>query len=242
MDKKKVVLITGGATALAKQIALALSVNYKIIIHYNNSRDEALALLKEIGDNNCKIIQADFNKTDPVVFFERTLSLFNSIDIIINASSVFEKLRIEELNKEILERYNNIHSTFPLLFSIELYKYCLKSNKQGVVINISDAQLDIPGKGRIPYYLSKNALSYQSKLLASELAPTIRVNEIAPGFTLAKEWEKEYFKRLDNLLPFKITRVEEIVKAIEYFIDSEQVTGQYLKVDSGLSTLSTKLV
>lgn len=241
IDKKKI-LITGGATFLAREISLALSKDYQLIIHYNKSEEDAKSLLKEIGEDNCKLIQADFNRVDPKLFFKKALSLYGSIDILINASSVFTKIDTKNLNKDILEQYYNLHSIFPLLLTIELYNHLKKCNKRGAVINISDAQINMPTKNRVPYYLSKESLSYQSKLLSGELAPTLRINEVAPGFTLAKSWETSYFDKVDKLLPFNITKVNQIIKAIKYFIESEQVSGQCLKVDSGLSTIPIKLI
>ena len=242
MERRKVVLITGSATALAREIAFALAKDYRIIIHYNSNQKKALEIQSELGLDNCKIIQADFTKVDVNDFFSSALNLFNQIDIIINAASIFNKIKTEDITREILEKYNDIHSVFPLLLSIEFYKYLKLNNKLGCVVNISDAQLDRPTDSRIPYYLAKNALSFQTKLLSNSLAPIVRVNEIAPGFTLAKEYEEKYFKKIEDVLPFGITKSKEIIDAINYFINSEQVSGQTLKVDSGLSVLPTKLI
>ncbi len=242
MNEKKVVLITGGANALAKQIALALSKENKIIIHYNNSEKAALSALNLIGEINCKIIQCDFNKEDADKFFKKAVKLFGSIDVIINASSIFEKIDTEQLNKIIIEKYYNIHSIFPLLLTTEFYKWLKENNRVGSVINITDATIDKNVKNRVPYYLSKESLSFQTRLLAREFAPELRINEVAPGFTIAKKGEKEYFKKIDDVLPFKITKVDEINNVIKYFIASNQVSGQCVKVDSGLSILETKLV
>ncbi len=242
MDKEKVVLITGGATALAREVAIALSANYKIIIHYNKSEEEAKKVAETIGEERCKIIQADFNKVSAKSFFKEALSQFSTIDVVINAASIFEKTATEDVSRESVEKFFNIHSTFPLLLTVELFNHLNNKKKTGVVINITDAQLEKNTKNRVPYYLSKQSLSYQSKILASEFAPVLRVNEVAPGFTLAKEWEEEYFKKVNDVLPFKVTKVEQVIKAIEFFIKSDQVSGQRLVVDSGLTLLNEKLV
>jgi len=242
MNKKRVILITGAATALASEIARGLVLNNKVIIHYNKNKEKALDLKKEFLNYDIEIIESDFSQDSAFNFFNSTLSIFDDIDVIINAASIFEKIETEKINKEILDKYYNIHSTFPLLLSIEFYKYLKKNNKRGSVINITDSQIDDFSEGRIPYYLSKNSLSFQTKLLASSLAPIIRINEIAPGFTLAKDYEKKYFEKVNKVLPFNITKVTEIVKTINYLIESEQISGQCIKVDSGLSTLPTKII
>ncbi|MGD1823196.1 MAG: SDR family NAD(P)-dependent oxidoreductase [Pleomorphochaeta sp.] len=239
MKKKRIILITGAATSLAKEVAKELAKDNLVIIHYNNSEKDACNLKNE---KNIKLIKADFSSVEPSAFFNSALSLYDDIDVIINAASIFKKVKIEDLNKENLNMYYNIHSVFPLLLTVEFYKYLNLKNTRGCVINITDSQINDFIEGRIPYYLSKNSLSYQTKLLASSLAPTLRVNEIAPGFTLAKEYEEKYFEKVDKVLPFNITNVLEIVNAINYFLNSEQVTGQCLKVDSGLSTLPKRIL
>ena len=49
MEKRKVVLITGSAKGIGKAIALELAKNsYDIVINYHHSKNEALALNKDI--------------------------------------------------------------------------------------------------------------------------------------------------------------------------------------------------
>lgn len=238
MDTKKVILITGAATSLASEIAKELSKDNLIIAHYNNSEDKAL-LLKE--KYNMKLLKADFSTADVSTFFNSALEIYNRVDVIINAASLFEKIDINNLNKEVLDKYNNIHSSFPLLLTVEYYKHLKSSNRKGLVINITDAMKEYYNEYRISYYLSKNALSFQTKLLANSLAPIVRINEVAPGFVLPKEHEKEYFNRINNDIPYGITKVNEIIKTINFLINSEQISGICVNVDSGLSTRPKKI-
>lgn len=238
MNDRKVILITGSATSLASEIVKDLSKDNLLIVHYNKSVSNA----KKLKENySVKLIQADFNTANVYDFLNEAYNIYNRIDVIINAASIFEKVSIDNLNREIIEKYNNIHSTFPLLLTIEYYKLLKIEKRKGVVINITDAMKDYYNKDRIPYYLSKNALSFQTKVLASSLSPILRVNEIAPGFVLPKIKEEDYFKKIEKNIPYGITKVNEIIKAIKYIIDSEQITGICLNVDSGLSILPKKI-
>lgn len=239
MNEKRVILITGSSTSLAGEIAKELSKDNLIIVHYNDNEEKAI-LLKE--KYNVEIIKSDFTSDNVGSFFEAILKKYNQLDVIINAASIFKKVEIENINKEILNKYNDIHSTFPLLLTIEFYKYLKRVEKKGSVINITDAMKDYYNKDRIPYYLSKNALSYQTKLLASSLSPILRINEVAPGFTIPKKDEIEFFKKVDRKLPFGITKVKEIVDAINFLINSNQISGITISVDSGISTLAKKML
>ncbi len=238
MNDKRVILITGAATSLAGEVAKNLSKDNLVIVHYNKSETYANYLKDKY---NVKLIQADFDIVNVSDFFNEAYKIYNRIDVIINAASIFQKVSIENINRNLIEKYNNIHSTFPLLLTIEYYKHLKNENKKGSVINISDSMKDYYNVDRIPYYLSKNALSYQTKVLASSLAPIIRVNEIAPGFVLPKTFEEDYFKKIEKNIPYGITKVKEIIKAIKYIIDSEQINGICLNVDSGLSIMPKKI-
>ena len=67
---KYATLITGGSKRIGKSISKKLaSENKNIVIHYNKSRKDALALCKELNKNKNIIsmaIQADLNKPNQV--------------------------------------------------------------------------------------------------------------------------------------------------------------------------------
>ena len=87
------------------------------------------------------------------------------------------------------------------------------------------------------YTISKSALYTLTKSLALFLAPKIRVNGISPGPTLkSKNQTIAQFKRQISLTPMKKQiNLDEINKAIDYFISNQSVTGEILTIDSGQS-------
>jgi NAD(P)-dependent dehydrogenase (short-subunit alcohol dehydrogenase family) len=92
---------------------------------------------------------------------------------------------------------------------------------------------------------SKGAIEGLTKALSAELAPTIRVNCIAPSLTdtpLATNLLNSDEKKLAgaNRHPLKkIGTVQDIANAAIYLLneDSTWVTGQILHVDGGMSTI-----
>jgi NAD(P)-dependent dehydrogenase (short-subunit alcohol dehydrogenase family) len=232
--EKSVVLITGGATRLARNIAISLAKNnYLVIVHYNKSEEEALSLKEEMGDT-CKLIQYDFFSHETKEFFNRAIELFGRIDFIINAASIFMKHEIQEIDEELLEKYNLIHSITPLLLSTSLYEHLQSRNKTGAVINITDASLKLPSKKRVPYFLSKESLSFQTRLLAAEFTPVLRVNEIAPGLIMASENDESYFEKMKKKNKMGIGTDYDIIGSILYLLQANYVTGETLSIDGGL--------
>lgn len=231
---KKVILITGGATRLARELAKYLvSANYLVVVHYNQSENEAKLLKEELG-SDCEIIKYNFLDNKTRVFFQNALLKFGRLDIIINAASIFSKQSLEEIDERMLEDFNTIHSNVPLLLTIYLYEHLISRKERGSVINFTDAGLNRPSLNRIPYFLSKSSLSFQTKLLANELTPYVRVNEIAPGLIMSNKSDKDYFKNMERKVKLGLGSYEDIIFGINYLLNAKYVTGEKIKIDGGL--------
>lgn len=232
--EKNVVLITGGATRLARKIALELvKNNYYIIVHYNKSEADAILLKKEIGEK-CKIIQYDFLSCNTIDFFCESVNLFGQIDYLINSASFFRKHEINEIDENLLQQYNIIHSITPFMLSTSLYNHLNQRGKTGAIVNITDAFLKSPSKNRIPYFLSKESLSFQTKLLASQLSPVVRVNELAPGLIMSSDTDNSFFCKMEKKNKMGIGNACDIVNGILYLFNAKYVTGETLNIDGGL--------
>lgn len=74
-----------------------------------------------------------------------------------------------------------------------------------------------------------------TRALARTLAPTIRVNAVAPGAVLLPEsWSTEDAERLARTTPLRrIGAPSDVTQAVLYLLDAEYVTGETLVVDGG---------
>jgi NAD(P)-dependent dehydrogenase (short-subunit alcohol dehydrogenase family) len=103
------------------------------------------------------------------------------------------------------------------------------------VVNLLDQRIAAPTTGYFSYTVSKLALAAATELLATALAPRVRVNGIAPGLTLKSGAQTEAdFERLIHRTPLgKGSSLEAIAQALVYFLEADAVTGQILFVDGG---------
>ena len=93
--------------------------------------------------------------------------------------------------------------------------------------------------------VSKGAIEGLTRSLAAELAPTIRVNCIAPSLTdtpLAGRLLNSNQKKEANAERHPLKRIgtsEDIANAVAYLLSDESswVTGQILKIDGGMSSI-----
>ncbi|MBO4363431.1 MAG: SDR family oxidoreductase, partial [Clostridia bacterium] len=88
-----------------------------------------------------------------------------------------------------------------------------------------------------PYEKSKAALLRDTLRLASELAPHVRVNAVAPGPVFApRELGSAGMKRIPASLPLKRpVSPQDVARAVVLLAASPSITGAVLPVDCGQS-------
>ena len=95
--------------------------------------------------------------------------------------------------------------------------------------------------------MSKGAIEGLTKALAAELAPTLRVNAIAPGLTdtpLASKLLNTSEKKEANAQKHPMKRIgepEDLANMAAFLLSekSSWITGQIIHIDGGMSTLNT---
>jgi pteridine reductase len=105
----------------------------------------------------------------------------------------------------------------------------------GHVVNLTDAHTDLTCASHLPYDISKAALSDATRRLAVLLAPSVRVNAIAPALVLPPPGGDEAFlQQLAGRSPLlRPTSLTDIVAAFRFLLDTPSVTGQTIMIDSG---------
>lgn len=232
---QKVVLVTGAARRIGATIATYLhSQNYTVIIHCNNSVNFAMELanqLNKLRADSAKVIQCSLESQNSVEnLVNLSLDWAGSLDVLVNNASVFIK------DHDNFDEMLTINVKVPYWLSKAIFPY-LKQN-QGSIVNITDSNVHRPIKDYAIYCQTKAALSMQTKALAQEFAPFVRVNAVAPGAILWPEGDnflnqaaKQYI--ISKSLLKRHGHPLNIAKAIFALIDNDFITGQELRVDGG---------
>jgi len=238
MEARKII-ITGAATRIGAAIAKKLSgPNIEIVIHYNKSKSKAEKLKKDLEKNGSKIylLRADLNKENEI---QRILKFSKSklryFDCLINNASLFENDKLENFTAKSWDNHLKTNLKAPALLSQGFAKNIRTKNNN--IINIIDQKVFKLTPYFFSYTLSKTGLYTLTKTSAMSLAPSIRVNGIAPGPTIKnKRQSDKHFKKQYIATPLKRqTDVQEICNAVDFFIKNRSITGQVLAVDSGQS-------
>ena len=236
MEARKII-ITGAATRIGAAIAKKLSgPNIEIVIHYNKSKSKAEKLKKDLEKKGSKIylLRADLNKENEV---QRILKFSKSklryFDCLINNASIFENDKLENFTAKSWGNHLKTNLKAPALLSQGFAKNIRSKNNN--IINIIDQRVFKLTPYFFSYTLSKTGLYTLTKTSAMSLAPSIRVNGIAPGPTIKNQRQTDkHFKKQYLATPLKKqVDVNEICNAVYFFIKNSSITGQVLAIDSG---------
>ena len=239
----KTVLITGSSRGIGAAIARRLAENYKIVINYNNSKDQALALLDEIRKINpmSLAIKADVSKEDEVSYlFETIEKNLGPVDILINNAGKSYVGLIQDMDFEDWQELVNINLNSVFLTSKRAIN-SMVSKKDGVIINTSSIWGKEGAALEACYSATKGAINSFTKSLSKELAPSnIRVNAIAPGVVLTDMMKEDFSVRELDLIREDIgmgrfADPKELADLIAFLISDEAsyITGSIIDINGG---------
>lgn len=232
-----VILVTGAAKRIGQAIAIALGINHKLIIHYNNSYDEALETSEKIRSNGGQADIVQQNLLDDhasIDLFTKAKGIFGQIDVIINSASLFLPDTLQNLSDELWQQHQKIHVTVPMQLTHFLMQH-ISGDNTGNVINIIDQRINRPTPKFFSYTASKLFLASLTKQCAIACAPIIRVNGIAPGATLPNMRQSQNdFDKQSKLTPLSIpVELSDITNAVQFILNTPSMTGEIITLDSG---------
>ncbi|MDC1092428.1 SDR family oxidoreductase [Hyphomicrobiales bacterium] len=233
-----VAIVTGGSKRIGKSIVKKLSfLGWKVIIHYNSNKNDALSLQKEIQKNGgaASIIKANLNSSKATEeLISKSEKKFGKLTLLVNNASIFENDSVHSLTIDTWDIHNNVNTKAPLLLSQSFAKL-LPKKEPGVIINIIDQRVFSPRPDFISYSASKNSLFWLTKVLAQALSPKIRVCAIGPGPTLkgARQTDNDFKNQSQSVPLGNGSSPEDISQAIEFILNASSFTGQMITLDGG---------
>ena len=136
----KVILITGGAQRIGKEISKVFAADdWNVIIHYNSSEDAANELAKELNhkrDGSALVVQANLDLDNDVErLIKEAREAFGRIDAVINNASSFYATPLAEISNDNWDNLIGSNLKGPLFISRGLSD--LLKESQGSIINIT---------------------------------------------------------------------------------------------------------
>lgn len=235
--QKKIALVTGGSRGIGAAIVTALARdNYKVIVHYNKSKNKAEALAKKV---NGIAIKSDFSKDIEInALFKKIKKDFGKLDVLVNNAGIAELDSLDALSSKSFFKTMQVN-TWASLLCTQLGK---KLMKKGNIVFISSICAQNPTPDALAYAISKAGINSFASSITKELAPEIRVNIIAPGATDTDIYKKNYSKKdkiwvIDTYPMARPCEPIDIAEMVSFLISdkAKNITGQIFTVDGGFS-------
>jgi NAD(P)-dependent dehydrogenase (short-subunit alcohol dehydrogenase family) len=238
----KVALVTGGAIRVGRAITLALArAGANVVVNYNTSGGPAqvtAADAKALGVE-ALAVQCDVANLPAVqAMVQQVTDRFGGVDILVNAASLFGKIKVptDELEKD-LETWHKVTriSIDGAFYVSNLLAPSMLARGGGAIINIVDLSVWKPWRGFTAHAVGKAGLLALTQQLALELAPTVRVNAVAPGLVLppAGYSETQTAALAGRTLLGRWGSPDDVAKAVRFLVEADYVTGETIYVDGG---------
>ena len=237
----KTAIVTGGARRIGAIIVERLHARgLNVLIHCRASRAEADALaaaLNEARTDSAAVIQAELGDdaaADAIV--GAALSAFGGVDVLVNNASAFYPTPVADASHPDWHALIDSNQRAPFWLSLAFAK---AAGDDGSIVNLVDIHGIVPLADHAIYSQAKAGLIMQTRALAKDLAPEVRVNGVAPGSILWPEGDaansEESMRDIMARVPLKRQgRPEDIAGAVAFLaLDAPYITGQILAVDGG---------
>lgn len=241
--ENKVAIITGAGSGIGRETALLFSKEgAKVVVAdvIEKTGEKTLADIKKMGEGFfAKVDVTNRNQVNRMV--KTTLEKYGKIDILINNAGIAQDALIKKMTEKEWDWVIkvNLKGVFNCIQGVV---EVMISQGRGVIINASSIVGLYGNIGQTNYAATKAGVIGITKALAKELGRKgIRVNAVAPGYTMTSMMEKVPEKILqlvrDRTPLGRLAEPKDIAYAYLYIAsdEAEYVNGAVLSVDGGLT-------
>ena len=242
--ENKVVIVTGGARGIGRSYCLGVAAEGARVVVADIADPKPTVTEIEARGGQALAVECDVSREqDTQRMATEALARFGRIDVLGNNAALYGTLKrrpFMEIPVEEWDRVMAINLRGLFLCARAVFP-ALKAQGKGKIINISSSTFFKGVPHYIHYTTSKGGVVGFTRSLARELGEFgVRVNAIAPGFTLSGENEKNISeeRKQENVRARMLKRAEVPEDLVGTFVflasdDSDFITGQTLLVDGG---------
>jgi len=229
---KKTAIVTGAQQGIGAGLVEAfLKEGYNVVgtsLHASKSLTASASLI---------LVDGDIGKQETATkTVEVAIQHFKTIDVLVANAGIF---RTKPFTEFTTEDFQALVSTNLLgfVYIAQLSVKQMLKQKSGNVVSITAALADQPisGINASLSMITKGGLNTVIRSLAIEYAKEgIRFNAVAPGVVetpLHEDGDKDVLRSLQPM--GKIAQIKDIVDAVLYLVQADQVTGEIIHVDGG---------
>lgn len=247
-----VVLVTGAAKRLGREIALTLArYGWRVAVHYRHSEADATKTVADCAQltSGSASFYANLDEESGVrALLPAVVQRMGRVDAVVNSASTFEQDTAASFGFAALEQHMRSNAAAPILLAQALHTHLTARDvtqqttigatevaHRGAVVNLLDQKLWNQNPDFFSYTLSKAALEAANTMLALALSPRVRVVGVAPGLTLTSHLlDNDKFATLHKLSPLgRSSTPQDVASAVLFALQNQSITGTTLLVDGG---------
>lgn len=237
--KNKRVLITGGAGGIGAATAQRFLEEGARVAVFDRDEAAGARLQKELPGLGA-FIYADVADPDSVAqAFDRLDLQMGGLDILINNAGISIRQPFMGITPEQWHSVLSVNLD-GIFFVAQQAARRMLAGAGGVILNMGSSNGLMGYHYYADYNASKAGVIELTRSMALELAPTIRVNAVCPGFIMTPMQEAEYTQEMrrafEDKVPLRRLGSPQDVAALFAFLASDDaafITGQYFVIDGG---------
>jgi 3-oxoacyl-[acyl-carrier protein] reductase len=228
------VVVTGASGGIGSECARAFAAEgARVLVHYHRGEERARALADELG--GAPVARADLTREeDADRLFSEAREALGRLDVCAAVAGVYpsEDLPVWELELERFEQtiLENLTATF---LTSRAFLRGLRSTGRGALVLVGSTAGRFGEAGHADYAAAKAAIQrgllLSLKNEAARLGPRVRVNAVAPGWTVSPMTrgllEPDDVRRITRTMPLRKVATPEDVAAQVVVLASERLSG-----------------
>jgi 3-oxoacyl-[acyl-carrier protein] reductase len=243
----RVAIITGAGSGIGRAIAERFAqAGVRVAVNYSRSREAAEEVAAGIraSGGSALPVHADVSVESETVAMVRTVEQqWGRLDVVVNNAGWSTRIpheKLEDLTDEIWDRTLNVNLR-GAFYTARAAAPLLRRQAGSSIVNVASTAAFTGFGSSIVYAASKAGVVSLTKSLARALAPSIRVNAVAPGFVRTRfaNWPQSAFDQGEAVTPLaRLATVEEVANTAFFLaFEGTAITGETVIVDGGLAQL-----
>ena len=247
------VVVAGGSGVLGRAVTEAFArEGAHLAFSYRAGHHAAVSLAQELKAAGHDAHALHLDVTDPASaasFIGEAVAALGGVDVLVNAFGridAADAVRFDRVDPAAWRELFRVDVEGTMLLCLAVIPHMREAGK-GAIVNFSGSygngvnQDNMVNSVAVQYCAAKGAIRGMTASLARDLAPTIRVNAVAPG-PIQADWEADWDippEHMDEALamtPLKrLGQPEEIAEAVLFLCSDGggYMTGQILQIDGG---------
>ncbi|MDQ2974573.1 MAG: 3-oxoacyl-ACP reductase FabG [Acidobacteriota bacterium] len=240
----RVAIVTGGARGIGRATVIRLAeAGADVVINYARNEEAAAEVARRAREFGVQALPlradvSDVAQTNALV--DETVKHFGRVDLLVANAGIWEGAPVEEMSEALWDRVidANLKGTWTACRAVVPF---MKKQGSGAIVIVSSTAGQRGEAGYSNYAASKGGQISFTKSLAVELAPSIRVNSVAPGWVDTELNDVVFgdapfkLKIVDTIPLGRVATADDIAFAIAFLASdwAASITGEILNVNGG---------